>query len=639
MTLTGPIAVHVGPRSLLDRSLFPLAFPGPVIPLGVLVGLFAAFALMLALFASPAQAGTVDVALPADGRDVTATVQRAIDSAPNGSTIHFPAGRFRLDGTILVRNRSSLTFEGASGARTVFFATGRGPLNSRGLSWRRHFAVAGGRDITIRRLHIEGANTVSNQHTGYGDFLPAYEHEHGFSFAAVDGGRLEDSSVKGVFGDGAYIGNDGYDLGSSSTPARNIRLTRVSLTWIGRQGVGVTHAEQVLLEGLRVHARLCGIDLEPNQSYQYTNQVEVRNSTIDAVLIAFGATGPGAASGVLLHHNTVEYNGNWPVVSHDMVEGRSSGWVVEDNLLRRTLSSSRHAGMEFYGIRNLAVRRNSLTFQPGSLMTAILLRDVTGSVEISGNVFSGAARLYSSSGVAGSLSLAGNSTDRSAAPLPNTGASAPGAVTPPAASPPGATAPPAQPPVSPGSTLPRFPDALGSWYYDFALKMAQEGFMEGFADGTFGGERPFSRGQFSAVIARMLEIEPGGSASFSDTAGFWGAGYVAALAARGIINGYDDGSFRPYQSITRAQIAAIMDRARLREQPHDMSEARMDDLREKVIAALGDVRGHWATDHIAHLFTAGVVQGDDQGRFRPDAAASRAQASALLWRWFEAYRD
>jgi hypothetical protein len=63
----------------------------------------------------------------------------------------------------------------------------------------------------------------------------------------------------------------------------------------------------------------------------------------------------------------------------------------------------------------------------------------------------------------------------------------------------------------------------------------------------------------------------------------------------------------------------------------------MEQLREEMRQLMSDATGHWAEDHIGHMYGMGVMLGDGQGHFNPDAQANRAQASAMMWRWFEAH--
>lgn len=182
--------------------------------------------------------------------------------------------------------------------------------------------------------------------------------------------------------------------------------------------------------------------------------------------------------------------------------------------------------------------------------------------------------------------------------------------------------------------------APGEWYEYYVQQMADHEFMGGFADGTFGGYLTITRGQFAGVMVGMMGLAPADGSSFSDTAGFWGAGAIQILAQNGIVTGYANGAFGPYDDITRAQMAAMMDRAWEWMQQNGtaggMDDADMTRLREEMRRRLHDVRGSWAEDHIAHMFGLGVLQGDESGMFHPQATTTRAQASAMMWRWYEA---
>lgn len=187
--------------------------------------------------------------------------------------------------------------------------------------------------------------------------------------------------------------------------------------------------------------------------------------------------------------------------------------------------------------------------------------------------------------------------------------------------------------------------APNEWYQQYAEQMAGYGFMAGFADGTFGGDQSITRGQFAGIMARMMGLEPTDGGSFTDTAGFWGAAAIEALAQNGVVAGYSNGAFGPYDDITRAQMAAMMDRAWEWMEQNGMSAgmgmdtAGMEQLREEMHQRLHDVQGSWAEDHIAHMFGVGVLQGDQSGMFRPQASTTRAQASAMMWRWYEALQQ
>lgn len=106
-------------------------------------------------------------------------------------------------------------------------------------------------------------------------------------------------------------------------------------------------------------------------------------------------------------------------------------------------------------------------------------------------------------------------------------------------------------------TDPDFPFAdvaKGSWYYEGVRYAYENGLMSGTGEGTFSPDLPTSRGMLVTILYRLA-----GSASFTDVVkGQWYADGVAWASANGVVSGYPDGSFRPNDTITREQMAAIL---------------------------------------------------------------------------------
>ncbi len=192
------------------------------------------------------------------------------------------------------------------------------------------------------------------------------------------------------------------------------------------------------------------------------------------------------------------------------------------------------------------------------------------------------------------------------------------------------------PTTAPGTHDPEhmFGDAAGHWYEGYAENMAQHGFMNGYTNGEFGGQDPLTRAQFAAVLGRMLGVAPEMGAPFGDTVGHWAEGHIGAMEKLGIIHGHEDGTYGPEEPITRAQMATMMDRA-LEHLGRGLTDEERAALMAQVGQHLDDVAGHWAEGQIAHMYERGITMGDDAGHFRPDEHTNRAQASAMLWRFFE----
>ena len=132
--------------------------------------------------------------------------------------------------------------------------------------------------------------------------------------------------------------------------------------------------------------------------------------------------------------------------------------------------------------------------------------------------------------------------------------------------------------------------AKSHWAANYIGYMQQFGIITGYADGSFRPDASVTRAEFAAIASRFETLTEG-TKSFSDVpSSHWAAKYINFAATRGWVNGYADGTFRPNNSITRAEVAAIT--CRLLERNADQSYIRshLSELR-----AFTDVsESHWA---------------------------------------------
>ena len=132
--------------------------------------------------------------------------------------------------------------------------------------------------------------------------------------------------------------------------------------------------------------------------------------------------------------------------------------------------------------------------------------------------------------------------------------------------------------------------AKSHWAANYIGYMQQFGIITGYADGSFRPDASVTRAEFAAIASRFEKLTEG-TKSFSDVpSSHWAAKYINFAATRGWVNGYADGTFRPNNSITRAEVAAVT--CRLLERNADQSYIRshLSELR-----AFTDVsESHWA---------------------------------------------
>ncbi|PRR69237.1 S8 family serine peptidase [Neomoorella humiferrea] len=109
-----------------------------------------------------------------------------------------------------------------------------------------------------------------------------------------------------------------------------------------------------------------------------------------------------------------------------------------------------------------------------------------------------------------------------------------------------------------------FWDTVGHWAEADIKKMTARGILAGYEDGSFRPDIPVRRVELVAMLARLAGWASGGgeAPTFSDAAAIpsWARGAVAAAGAKGLVAGYEDGTFRPERPVSRVEAAAFFTR-------------------------------------------------------------------------------
>jgi len=106
--------------------------------------------------------------------------------------------------------------------------------------------------------------------------------------------------------------------------------------------------------------------------------------------------------------------------------------------------------------------------------------------------------------------------------------------------------------------------SMRHWHNNAISTMANEGFLLGYRDGTFRPNNAITRAEFATIVSRFMNVRYTGANKFSDIDGHWAATAINSVAYVGWVTGYGDGTFRPNNTITRAEAAAIVNRIFLR---------------------------------------------------------------------------
>jgi hypothetical protein len=149
---------------------------------------------------------------------------------------------------------------------------------------------------------------------------------------------------------------------------------------------------------------------------------------------------------------------------------------------------------------------------------------------------------------------------------------------------------------------------------------ADRGIVTGYPDGSYRPAEQVTREQVASFLARSLGLRPVGSSPFSDVADrSVHADAITALAEAGIARGDRDGTYRPEERVTRAQVASLL--------------ARAYGLRPASPATYSDVPPrHPHAVGIAAAEANGITTGHPDGAFRPDERVRRDQVATLVIR-------
>ena len=130
----------------------------------------------------------------------------------------------------------------------------------------------------------------------------------------------------------------------------------------------------------------------------------------------------------------------------------------------------------------------------------------------------------------------------------------------------------------------------GYWAANYIGYMQQFGIITGYSDGSFRPDAPVTRAEFAAIASRFEKLTEG-SKSFTDVPNtYWATRYINFAATRGWVTGYSDGTFKPENPITRAEVAAVT--CRLLERSADQSYIRSHPKELRTFADMTE--SHWA---------------------------------------------
>lgn len=183
-------------------------------------------------------------------------------------------------------------------------------------------------------------------------------------------------------------------------------------------------------------------------------------------------------------------------------------------------------------------------------------------------------------------------------------------------------------------------DGGKSWAEDYVEKLASRMIVKGVNDTEFKPSAFITRGEFAALLSRGLGITAAdmNKKVFKDVTTDQAAnknGEVYAAVEAGVIQGYEDGTFRPYDRITRDQAAIMISRAIAY-----LGDDKVTFEKSKNSTDFNDYAaiGATARPHVERVYEAGYIEGFLDDTFRPGAETNRAQMAKILYNFLQSVK-
>lgn len=166
------------------------------------------------------------------------------------------------------------------------------------------------------------------------------------------------------------------------------------------------------------------------------------------------------------------------------------------------------------------------------------------------------------------------------------------------------------------------------WFFNAVDTAVALGIFQGIGGYKFAPQTGLTRAMFVTILYRLMQMQGENTdihtaAQFSDLNENWYMSAVVWASENNIVNGYEDGTFRPGNEMTREEMCSVLDRTLVwLDMSTDATEVNYEDV--ELIAS-------WALDSVARVSEAGLILGID-GKFEPKGTTTRAQAATVMLR-------
>ncbi|MEK3911972.1 S8 family serine peptidase [Paenibacillus sp. FSL H7-0331] len=165
-----------------------------------------------------------------------------------------------------------------------------------------------------------------------------------------------------------------------------------------------------------------------------------------------------------------------------------------------------------------------------------------------------------------------------------------------------------------------FSDIRGHWAQDAILSMSAKQIVNGYDNYTFRPDQTITRAEATAILGRAFQLTQSKTIAYTDlTTKHWAYDWIARAAGRGIIDGYPDRSFAPDQPISRMEMTSMMARS-MNITGNQRGAVPFTDVDDQ----------YWGVGILRQMKAGGWIGGYANGSFRPDQQATRAEFITML---------
>lgn len=167
-----------------------------------------------------------------------------------------------------------------------------------------------------------------------------------------------------------------------------------------------------------------------------------------------------------------------------------------------------------------------------------------------------------------------------------------------------------------------FSDTGSHWAKNWIEKAVKLGFVSGYEDGTFKPDRTITRAEFSKLINNALHIEKKAELNFSDVGKKeWFYGEIQKSVASGFFSGYENNTFKPNNPIKREEAAKVVSSS--------ITTGGVDGDGATLLSDYGTIQD-WAKPSVNAVYNKGYILGYPEGIYRPAKALTRAEAVKII---------